>query len=104
MKLGDTWGRSSQRGVHTEGKRAGADTERWVEEKDLEPGAEDGAEGSRFVCSDHPAQHRHRGEDGKVREPRSEKQCRSLPRKNVMAMSLPATERASATQRLQGDL
>lgn len=54
--------------MHTEGKRAGADTERWVEEKDLEPGAEDGAKGSRFVCSDHPAQHRHRGEDGKVTE------------------------------------
>ena len=29
-----------------EGKRAGVDAERWVEEKDL---AEDGAKGSRFV-------------------------------------------------------
>ena len=41
---------------------------RWVEEKDLEPGVEDGASGSRSVCSDHLAQHRHRGEDGKVTE------------------------------------
>ena len=46
MKLGNTWGSSSQQGVHMEGKRAGVDAERWVEEKDL---AEDGAKGSRFV-------------------------------------------------------